>query len=1088
MTVSTPSRKATATGNGVTTQWPYLFRIDDEAHLSVILTVIATGIEETLSPAAYSVTGIGLDAGGEVTYPLVGSPLASTHKITIVRTVPYTQNTDIFNQSGFFPLVVEGMGDALEMQIQQIAEEISRGVRQTISSSGAVIEIITSKPAGGALIFSGENLIDGPTADEISLAQGYATAAGIDADAAETSRIAAEAAAGLSAQRYARATVVDTAGSSPATAYEAGDTVDSHVLVVGDLVLRASNGGDPADGVYVVQASGAAPRATIFDAYDDLPGAAITIVDGTRAGTVWICESSLGGTLGVTNITFTLLPSSAVIVDTIASLASAQTSPAIAIVTSSGKFYRFSASNLSTEVGNDSLQTFYIAPTSDTTGASGAWVLIQSPSTIRAMDGFANSGTGVSKSLQSLALDNPASAFPRKFIPRCADFEFLRLSPAITQFERTSDGAANYMTSEYLRELVREKHALGIMETRATYSEYGAFDFTDADTTWIDLDGSAYPAANLTLSFASGASVTVGADASVFTAGDVGKYLHYGTSGAGIVVSQTGTGCVINTTVALGGAFPSTSLTSGLWGMAYATQKWHTWLTSTYPNVEAFIPLGVLLDEEEKQGGGVWVPTSRFGDVNLLNDLYTVNILSGPDPLRFGKTLTERLTRNIGLTREYAAALWAKYGHYKSFKGWFIAHEPDHIASSNNFLTSVTTTAGAYPDPVLSSYGKPIMVAAASPIDLAADTTFADAMVASGCDVWAPQDSVGPEFLFSAAGGGANTYVAGTTHTELDAHFKTWAGAAVIANSIGKTAQAKIEIWGAVENWRMGFTQATTLTLSATSGASVTATAGSGVFVVGDVGRYISSNTGGNGLITGYTSASVVTISTAATGGRAFAGSPGSGEWSLNNGYQKDYPSEWTSVQNTMYRVIPHVHSMVLYAYLGFMDSGTLSLRPAQINGGVTDWRTRAQALYTSFAAYAEGMVEKYSDQGGEITLQTRTTFLAADAASSGGASSQSLQTFYPKSAYSEIEYDCTIAATLVAATDMTRALVIGGATVRSIAEVSSTICAPQVRLRYSERPFGIAKTIFVTGSSTVAQHTLKANNTFITVREVLRS
>lgn len=54
-------------------------------------------------------------------------------------------------------------------------------------------------------------------------------------------------------------------------------------------------------------------------------------------------------------------------------------------------------------------------------------------------------------------------------------------------------------------------------------------------------------------------------------------------------------------------------------------------------------------------------------------------------------------------------------------------------------------------------------------------------------------------------------------------------------------------------------TQATTLTLSAVSGTSVTATAGSSVFAAGDVGKEIRAGTG-RALITAFTSGTVVTV------------------------------------------------------------------------------------------------------------------------------------------------------------------------------------------------------------------------------------
>lgn len=100
-----------------------------------------------------------------------------------------------------------------------------------------------------------------------------------------------------------RVRVVDDGGGDPATDYEPGDSVDGGVLVENDLVLRATPGGDPADGVYVVPATGAAARHGSFDAYDAHPGTLFMVMDGAAfGGSVWLCTSPRGGTLDTTDI------------------------------------------------------------------------------------------------------------------------------------------------------------------------------------------------------------------------------------------------------------------------------------------------------------------------------------------------------------------------------------------------------------------------------------------------------------------------------------------------------------------------------------------------------------------------------------------------------------------------------------------------------------------------------------------------------------------------------------------------------------------------------------------------------------------
>lgn len=103
-----------------------------------------------------------------------------------------------------------------------------------------------------------------------------------------------------------RVRAVDTTGGAVATAYAAGQTVDGVTLVQNDLVLRATSGGDSADGVYVVPASGAASRDGSFDTYDKHPGTFFSVEEGTaNADTLWQCTSDKGGALGVDAIAIT---------------------------------------------------------------------------------------------------------------------------------------------------------------------------------------------------------------------------------------------------------------------------------------------------------------------------------------------------------------------------------------------------------------------------------------------------------------------------------------------------------------------------------------------------------------------------------------------------------------------------------------------------------------------------------------------------------------------------------------------------------------------------------------------------------------
>lgn len=113
-----------------------------------------------------------------------------------------------------------------------------------------------------------------------------------------------------------RARVVDAVEGDPTTDYEAGDTVDGVTLVAGDVVLRATSGGDPADGVWVVPTTGAASRLNLFSEFNDFPGVQFSVEDGGNYGaTTWRCISVRSGSalLGTDDLEFTRIVASTTI-------------------------------------------------------------------------------------------------------------------------------------------------------------------------------------------------------------------------------------------------------------------------------------------------------------------------------------------------------------------------------------------------------------------------------------------------------------------------------------------------------------------------------------------------------------------------------------------------------------------------------------------------------------------------------------------------------------------------------------------------------------------------------------------------------
>lgn len=132
MTVpSETNRSGPYNGNGVTTVFGYGFRIVDEDHLRVIRTS-ALGVETVLTiDADYIVSDVGEAAGGQIAATVAP---ATGETITILRAVPFVQETDLENQGAYYAETVEDALDLAAMRDQQLSEELGRAIRVPAST------------------------------------------------------------------------------------------------------------------------------------------------------------------------------------------------------------------------------------------------------------------------------------------------------------------------------------------------------------------------------------------------------------------------------------------------------------------------------------------------------------------------------------------------------------------------------------------------------------------------------------------------------------------------------------------------------------------------------------------------------------------------------------------------------------------------------------------------------------------------------------------------------------------------------------------------------------------------------------------
>lgn len=190
MTVTTQITKEKFLTNGLATVWPLPFPVREAEHLRIILTTLAAGPggpdgmggRDEVVTSGYSVTGLGGN-NVSVTYPVSGNPLPPGYRLTIYRLVPYVQDLDLENGQAFDAEVLEAQYDIQEMQIQQLAEEVSRAVKVAISSD--------EEPKTAEDIYSEVNKIADRAEDAVTRA---ADAVERAEDARDRAEIAAESA------------------------------------------------------------------------------------------------------------------------------------------------------------------------------------------------------------------------------------------------------------------------------------------------------------------------------------------------------------------------------------------------------------------------------------------------------------------------------------------------------------------------------------------------------------------------------------------------------------------------------------------------------------------------------------------------------------------------------------------------------------------------------------------------------------------------------------------------------------------------------------------------------------------------------
>jgi hypothetical protein len=132
MSVQSDTSKISYAGNNSTvTPYPVPFKFANNSDLVAVVTD-STGVQATLVLTTdYTVTGAGLDAGGNLTTVAAWD---STHTVTIYREVPATQLTSYAENDKFPAASHEAALDKLTYLVQQHARQIASCMRVTEAS------------------------------------------------------------------------------------------------------------------------------------------------------------------------------------------------------------------------------------------------------------------------------------------------------------------------------------------------------------------------------------------------------------------------------------------------------------------------------------------------------------------------------------------------------------------------------------------------------------------------------------------------------------------------------------------------------------------------------------------------------------------------------------------------------------------------------------------------------------------------------------------------------------------------------------------------------------------------------------------
>lgn len=199
--------------DGATTEFSYPFVIFEDSDLLVYLN-------DTLQTSGYTVSGAGVEGGGDVTFDTEPEDGVI---VTLVRLVPEERTTDFAEGGAFRAAVINDELDRIVCMVQQLREDVSRSVARPATSTATASLALPDPAAGKALKWNaaGDGLANSAVdPDTLGSAASAAVAAAAAAETAQgLAEDARDAASGYSddAQDYAAQAAAAVAALPQAT-------------------------------------------------------------------------------------------------------------------------------------------------------------------------------------------------------------------------------------------------------------------------------------------------------------------------------------------------------------------------------------------------------------------------------------------------------------------------------------------------------------------------------------------------------------------------------------------------------------------------------------------------------------------------------------------------------------------------------------------------------------------------------------------------------------------------------------------------------------------------------------------------------